>query len=140
MPGRADFRRRTLDSRLKAAYTRGAGIILAADLHEMIAGVADHGREERQGRRVHGAVWHRRSALPDRRTSRSNKETTENHLNLQFAGNRQRVASWLGAPAAVGSLDFVSPNAALAVAGVSKDPASIVDDLVAMMSTDERGT
>jgi len=63
----------------------------------------------------------------------------QNHLNLQFSGERQRVASWLGAPAAMGALDFVSPNAAIAVAGVSKDPATIVDDIVAMMSADKNG-
>ena len=70
---------------------------------------------------------------------RESNGTPENHLNLQFSGARQRVASWLGAPAPVGSLDFVSPNAALAVAGVSKDPTAIVDDMVAMMSTDKNG-
>ena len=37
----------------------------------------------------------------------------------------------------MGSLDFVSPNAALAVAGVSKDPTAIVDDMMAMMSADK---
>ncbi len=70
---------------------------------------------------------------------RESNGTPENHLNLQFSGGRQRVASWLGAPAPVGSLDFVSPNAALAVAGVSKDPTAIVDDMLAMMSTDKNG-
>ena len=64
----------------------------------------------------------------------------ENHLNLQFAGNRQRVASWLGAPAPVGSLDYVSPNAALAVAGVTKEPASIVDDMMAMISAEKNNS
>ncbi len=66
-------------------------------------------------------------------------EHPENHLNLQFSGQRQRVASWLGSPAPMGSLDFVSPNAALAVAGVSKDPAAIVDDLMAMVSEGKNG-
>src|SRR6202012_3221187 len=71
---------------------------------------------------------------------RESNGTPENHLNLQFSGQRQRVASWLGNPAPVGSLDFVSPNAALAVAGVSKDPTAIVDDLMAMMSADKSGS
>src|SRR6202012_1054116 len=70
---------------------------------------------------------------------RESNGTPENHLNLQFSGQRQRVASWLGNPAPVGSLDFVSTNAALAVAGVSKDPTAIVDDLMAMMAADKNG-
>ncbi len=56
----------------------------------------------------------------------------QNHLNLQFSGTRERVASWLAAPAPIGSLDFVSTNAAIAVAGLSKDPKSIADDIIAM--------
>jgi hypothetical protein len=63
----------------------------------------------------------------------------ENHLNLQFSGDRQRVASWLGSPAPMGSLDFVSPNAALAVAAVSKDPVAIADDMLGMISADKGG-
>ena len=55
-----------------------------------------------------------------------------NHLDLQFTGTRQRIASWLASPAPIGSLDFVSPNAAFAVAALTKNPASIADDLMAM--------
>jgi hypothetical protein len=56
----------------------------------------------------------------------------QNHLNLQFSGTRQRVASWLGTPAPIGSLDFVTQNAAIAVAGLTKDPKAIADDIIAM--------
>ena len=61
----------------------------------------------------------------------------ENHLNLQFAGTRQRVASWLAAPASMGSLDFVTPNAAVAVAVLSKDPKEIADDIMSMAEPDK---
>jgi hypothetical protein len=56
----------------------------------------------------------------------------ENRLHLQFSGTRQGVASWLAAPAPIGSLEFVSPNAGFAVAMLSKDPAAIADDIMAM--------
>jgi hypothetical protein len=55
-----------------------------------------------------------------------------NHLDLQFSGTRQRMASWLGSPAPIGSLDFVSPNAALVAAALTKNPAAIADDMMAM--------
>src|SRR5215472_2738725 len=55
-----------------------------------------------------------------------------NHLALEFSGPRQRIASWLGSPGPIGSLDFVSPNAAIAVGTLTKDPAAIADDLMAL--------
>ena len=56
----------------------------------------------------------------------------ENRLNLQFAGAREGVASWLAAPAPIGSLQFITPNAAIAVAVLSKDPKAIADDILSM--------
>jgi hypothetical protein len=61
----------------------------------------------------------------------------ENHLNLQFAGTRQRVASWLSAPAPMGSLGFITPNAAVAVAVLSKEPRDIANDIMTMTEPDK---
>jgi hypothetical protein len=117
---------------IEAAYQRGAGIILAADLHQMMAGTQNHVA-------VHsgkGANAMANSGLQDLEyliaEHRETNGMPQNHLNLQFSGTRERVASWLGAPAPIGSLDFVSTNAAAAVAGLSKDPKAIADDLIAM--------
>jgi hypothetical protein len=134
--GSSGFAASDFGQRIKAAYDRGAGVILAANLQEMLAGSTNHG-----GR--HSDAFLQQSGLADVRyliaEHRETNGTPENHLNVQFSGTRQRVASWLGAPAPVGSLDFVSTNAALAVAGVSKDPTAIVDDLMVMMSADKNG-
>jgi len=139
--GASGFATTDFGQQITAAYSRGAGIILAADLHQMIAGMESHAHKNAKGDASNGFLT--QSGISSVRyliaEHRETNGATENHLNLQFAGDRQRVASWLGAPAAVGSLDFVSPNAALAVAGVSKDPTEIVDDMVAMMSTDKNG-
>ncbi len=117
---------------ITAAYERGAGIILAADLHQMIAGTQNH-VVVHSGR---GANAMANSGLQDLEyliaEHRETNGMPQNHLNLQFSGTRERVASWLGAPAPIGSLDFVSTNAAAAVAGLSKDPKAIADDLIAM--------
>ncbi len=134
--GSSGFAASDFGQRIKAAYDRGAGVILAANLQQMLAGAADHSGKKGDAFLQESGISGVRYLIAEHRESNG---TPENHLNLQFSGGRQRVASWLGAPAPVGSLDFVSPNAALAVAGVSKDPTAIVDDIVAMMSTDKNG-
>jgi len=116
---------------IEAAYTRGAGVILAADLHRMIAERAQSPHVDQ----ANGKVFAVSGADGVEYLIAEHREVNgqpENHLNLQFSGTRQRVASWLGAPAPMGSLDFVSPNAAVAISVLSKDPKEIADDLIAM--------
>jgi hypothetical protein len=131
--GASGFASGDFGQQITAAYNRGAGIILAANLQNMVMEAAGHGGKHASTFMQESGIGGVRYLIAEHRQTNSG---TENHLNLQFAGNRQRIASWLGAPAPVGSLDFVSPNAALAFAGVTKDPASIVDDMMAMMSAD----
>jgi hypothetical protein len=113
------------------AYSRGAGVILAADLHQMMNAKIEIARARRNAT---GAV--EKSGIEDVRyliaEHRELNGIPQNHLNLQFLGTRQRVASWLAAPAPMGSLDFVTPNVAFAVAVLSKDPKEIANDLMTM--------
>ena len=133
--GASDF-----GKQIAAAYGRGAGIILAADLQQMMANAPMHmavhsGKAPVAANRgMHVATAN--SGVEDLRyliaEHREINGMPQNHLNLQFSGTRERVASWLGAPAPIGSLDFVSTNAAAAVAGLTKDPKAIADDIIAM--------
>jgi len=131
--GASGFASNAFGSQIAAAYTRGAGILLAADLHAMLQNKMAHTPREADKQRQLEAT-----GLADVQyliaEHRERNGVPANHLNLQFAGTRQRLASWLGSPAPMGSLDFVSPNASIAVATLTKDPASIADDLIAMAS------
>ena len=131
--GASGFAQSAFGAQIAAAYNRGAGIVIAANLYQMLqngiekrAQLPDHARGlEASG--LEGVQYliaeHREiNGMP------------ANHLNLQFAGTRQHIASWLASPAPLGSLDFVSPNASLAVATLTKDPAGIADDLMAIAS------
>jgi hypothetical protein len=53
----------------------------------------------------------------------------DNQAALTFASDRQGVASWLAAPASMGSLEFVSPDASMATSVVIKNPKSILEEL-----------
>ena len=129
--GASGFATGAFGEQILSSYGRGAGVILAADLHQMLLNnphshLADGSNKsafENSG--VDGV----RYLIAEHREANG---VPENHLNLQFAGSRQGVASWLAAPAPIGSLDFVTPNASMAVALLSKDPRAIADDLMAM--------
>jgi hypothetical protein len=129
--GNSGFAAGDFGKQIASAYTRGAGIILAADLHQMIGDKAAAAHAGNQGKEAIA-----KSGIEDVRyliaEHREVNGQPENHVALQFSGTRRGIASWLAAPAPIGSLQFVSPNAAFAVAMLSKDPAAIADDIMAM--------
>lgn len=129
--GSSGFATGDFGKQIASAYTRGAGIILAADIHRMIG---DNSAMSHAA--IHGKEAMAKSGIEDARyliaEHREVNGQPENRLNLQFSGTRKGVASWLAPPAPIGSLQFVSPNAAFAVAMLSKDPAAIADDIMAM--------
>jgi hypothetical protein len=129
--GASGFAAGDFGKQIASAYTRGAGIILAADLHQIMA---DKVQMNHAGN--HGQAMIAKSGVEDVRyliaEHREVNGQPENRVNLQFAGARQGIASWLASPAPIGSLEFITPNAAVAVAALSKDPAAIADDIMAM--------
>jgi hypothetical protein len=133
--GASGFATGAFGQQIAAAYTRGAGVILAADVHQMMA---NRPNLQHAG---HSQAVLDNSGMEDVQyliaEHRESNGAPENHLNLQFSGTRQRVASWLAAPAPMGSLDYVTPNAALVVAVLSKDPKAIADDILAMTVSDD---
>jgi len=129
--GSSGFAQSQFGQQISAAYNRGAGIILAANLHELLGQAQAHapaGKNPDSELEASGFKSVQYLIAEHRETN----GVPENHLNLQFAGARQHLASWLAAPAPIGSLDFVTPNAALVAAGLTKDPKDIADDIIAM--------
>jgi hypothetical protein len=129
--GASGFATGAFGEQISSAYGRGAGVILAADLHQMLLDNPHSHLPAGSGKNVfeNSGVDGVRYLIAEHRELNG---VPENHLNLQFAGTRQGVASWLAAPAPIGSLDFVTPNASMAVAFLSKDPTAIADDVMAM--------
>jgi len=60
---------------------------------------------------------------------------SESHADLMFASERQGVASWLAAPASMGSLEFVSPDASMVTSAVIKNPRSIMEEMFKMIGS-----
>ncbi len=115
-------------SRIAHSYSIGAGYLLAVDMEQMIAKSVATPKEVPPGfSNAQYLVLERREAAGD----------TETRASLAFAGARQGIASWLGAPGPMGSLDFVSPDANLAVAIVMKTPLTIVQELIGYASQND---
>jgi DNA-binding FrmR family transcriptional regulator len=137
--GASGFAAGEFGQQIAAAYGRGAGVILAADLHQMVADKLSslHARGKGTDATENSGMEDVRYLIAEHRETNG---LPANHLDLQFSGTRQRAASWLAAPAPIGTLDFVTPNAAIAVAFLSKDPTMIADDLMSMAVKDHENT
>jgi len=131
--GSTGFAASGFGQKISAAYGRGAGIILAADIHQMKANQAAniHASKQTSAAMARSGIENVSYLIAEHREVNGQPE---NRVDLQFSGARQGIVSWLAAPAPIGSINFVTPNAAIAVAGLSKDPKAIADDLIAMAS------
>jgi hypothetical protein len=57
---------------------------------------------------------------------------SESRATIGFDGPRTGIAGWLAAPAPMGSLDYVSPEASFVAAFAVNDPAAVVNDLLGL--------
>ena len=120
-------------SRLAGVYSGGVEWLVGVDLAAIVAQVAEESSSD--GEESRRALEH--LGLADAEflilDSRSAAGETQNRAHLGFRQERRGIASWLAEPAPVGALDFVSPAAHLAVGGVLKEPAAMLDDLLALV-------
>ncbi len=119
--------------RLADVYRHGAGWLLAFDAGRLLASrpTADDARAAQQ-LAASGFASLEHVVLE----SYSDGGATENRAVAGFAGPRTGLASWLAAPGPSGALEFVSPQAAMAVAGLLKDPVAMFDDLLRLVQLD----
>ena len=124
--GGAGFGSTDFATRLEQAYNGGAGLLLGVDLQAI---------EQRTSyqRTARGEATLERTGLSDVKyliaERKDSSGQTLNRAELSFNSARHGMASWLAAPAPIGGLDFVSPNAGAVAAAVTKSPAQIFDDL-----------
>lgn len=128
--GAGGFASTPFGQRLTQAYTDGAGLLIGADLEQMSS------RAEAGMKRESQRVAFERSGLSDVRFLIAERKDTDgqalNRAELAFNGARHGVASWLGAPAPMGSLDFVSQDAGAVVSLIAKKPGQIFNDALEM--------
>ena len=106
--------------RIAKAYESGAGWLLCMNARQLglgtnFAAAADLGVDN-----VEYLIFERREV----------SSRTENTASVNFGTQRRGVASWLGTPGPLSTLDFVSPDAGAAMAFIMKNPRQAVEEVL----------
>jgi ferric-dicitrate binding protein FerR (iron transport regulator) len=100
--------------RILDAYRQGAGFLLCIDLA--------HAHHVAPVQTLDGASY----LIAD---DKQNGDHMEARLSIGFNGTRSGIAAWLANPAPMGSLEYVSGEAAIATAFVVAKPSTILDQV-----------
>jgi hypothetical protein len=112
--------------RIQKSYSAGAGYLLSIDMEQIVSKSVDNA-----SRQIPPGMNNVQYAVLERRDVEGRTET---RAALSFAGSRQGIASWLAAPGAMGSLDFVSPDASFATSFTLRNPRSLMEELISSAS------
>jgi hypothetical protein len=135
-PGANRFASSPFYQRINDVYRDGAGIVVAADLEKIVAQAVGKDKEAGADRRLEGfkqlGVTNLRHFVVEQKEANGK---TLSRAALTFSEANRGIATWLAAPASMGALDFISPNANVATAFVVKKPELLVDDLLGFFET-----
>jgi hypothetical protein len=112
------------------AYKQGAGWLFCADMEQIVANHVHEGSTSQWATGI-GDV---RYLMMERREVAGK---TENRAALTFASERRGVASWLAAPASMGGLEFISPDASMVNSVVIKNPRAIVEEMFQIIASSD---
>jgi hypothetical protein len=129
-PSASHFAATPLYQQVAHSYQQGAGWLFCADMEQIVAQhVQDSGKQP-----LPPGIGDVRYLMMERREVGGK---TENRAALTFASERSGVASWLAAPATMGALEFVSPNASMVNAMVIKNPRGIMEELFQIIGSSD---
>jgi hypothetical protein len=114
------------------AYQQGAEWLFCADMEQIVARNVQEGSGRGRSHELPPGIGDVRYLTMERREVSGQ---TDNRAALTFASERQGVAAWLAAPASMGSLEFVSPDASMVTSVVIKNPRSIMEEMFQMMGS-----
>lgn len=122
--GATQFAATDFGQRILNVYSQGTETVVAANLGQILN--ASHSQQQ-ESKVLQNSGFNDIKYLIATRGEASNHG--DNRITVEFSGPRHGIASWLAAPAPVGSLDYVSANAGAAFSFVAKQPALMFDDL-----------
>jgi hypothetical protein len=131
-PGAANaFVGSSFHARLTQAYADGAGWLFAADLQRLMAGRHSAAEPGRPGLTESMGLFDLEHFVVEHHEAPA-AASTETRAALTFTQQRRGIASWLAAPAPMGSLGFFSSDANLVAAFVVKNPVELLDELLSL--------
>src|SRR4030095_13892664 len=113
-----------LYARLQQAYSEGVGWLLAVDWQQTLAPTTQDARQLGL-ENVQQLVLEQKTGVG----------SASSQVTLNFSQERTGLTAWLGSPAPMVGLDFVSSDAYAFSAWVTKDPELIFDDLLTFAGT-----
>lgn len=116
VPNVGGFEGTEFGKRVAQSYASGAGWLFAADMEQILP---EH---------VKNGIDDIRYLIVERK---QNLGRTENSAMVSFKETRSGIASWIAAPAPMGTLDFISPDATFAASFVVNNPAALLSQLPA---------
>jgi ferric-dicitrate binding protein FerR (iron transport regulator) len=119
--GTNPFTASTFHARIAQVYQDGAGWVFAADLAGFMKEDAQDAEAEALG------IHDMQHFIVNRQEVDGRADT---RAALTFSQQRRGLASWLAAPASMGALTFISPDANMAAAFIVKKPVDLLDDLI----------
>ena len=140
--GGSPFAGTPLHARLSRVYGEGTDWLLGVDLASVIAGeTASSSDPENEAlvldRLGFADLDHLVIDRRDGDDGAASDASGQNRASLTFREERHGIASWLSTPAPLGALEFVSPAAHVAVAGLLKNPHEMLDDVLAIAAASE---
>jgi hypothetical protein len=134
------FKESSFYSDIAAAYENGAGLVVAADLENILKGVLSQNTSSAASSET--AAFKRLGLFSLKHftleSSSANGKTVGSAV-LSFNEPRQGISSWLAAPGPMGSLQFISPDASLVAAFVVNNPSGLVEDLTSAIGSLDAG-
>ncbi|HSP64247.1 MAG TPA: FecR domain-containing protein [Pyrinomonadaceae bacterium] len=123
-------------ARVADVYREGAGLVVAADLEKIIAHTRGLRRiavgDQHEQALTQLGVFNLKSFVLDQKDTDGKTHT---RAVLSFNQADHGITSWLAAPAPMGSLEYISPDANLVAGCVVKNPTALVDDLLGALNT-----
>jgi hypothetical protein len=130
-PAARTFAGTRLHTRLAESYANGVSWLLGADVNAVISGALATMPADEAAVAERLGVLDITTLIVERHRDGDWYAT---NAELLFSARRKGIMAWLAAPAPMGSLEFVSPQAYVAAAAVTRDPAEMFDELLAILA------